>query len=1456
MRLSNKSTFSLASLILLLALGVVFGTTFVMAHAPDDTTVGPHTHPVTEAVAEDTSATPPVLPVPLHNTHPVPVITLRSGQPNVRGNMIALDATTNTTFTLVVDYGMDVTDTATNTDTTGVADDDLSIGDTAHTTLQVDNTAATDAGLAITRVVGDASMFEVVVTPGLYPNADTAATATNDDRLTFRIQLPAGGLFSLQTTEIGTGVDPVTVPGGASLASALSVFTLVDVLPELPPEPPEPDTTAPFFEVITTPAGNTELTAGDQVQFALFASEPLGTGNNELLETDVEGTTNVASMSFIRVSNFQYVVIVTPTDHTKPIVLTIPADAVMDIGPTPNGNAEQTFTFTPADTVAPTVTITSAAGTGTDADKVVFTFTFSEPLAAGSFTSADIDRTQSNVLLAGEPVMSTTDPKVYTLVVTPPATGSATIVLKTGSVMDIQDNVLEGDQSHTYIPPVPPGPATITAPAGGNVGNTTAGATITITFSKDPGTVTAAGVTLDGSGTTRTVKAGTASGSISLTWTGTDAGTSDNGSGTITYTIPAPPVLDPYTSPEITIAAGGFVVVVRSETGAMGSLLTAYDSSINLAAWMDMPDLQNVFDTDAIHGGGALILTQSGDSSVALNPGTVGISEIMWAINESNLGDAVARRAGQWIELHNLNTTAVNVKLSWKTGAKDIAADASINGDLDRPYLDVVTNVFHDRPGNNYDHDNDGGTPNIGHWTLPGSNGNPLTGENFVSAARKGTFDLNSKHDGKFNKRFTRSGKQVNATNSPDGRNKDQWAASATPYARRSTSLGVGLGSVVYEDHGTPGRVNTFTPERADTKVARTNVPFNKVIFSEVANRSNEAYEWIELRNVSDGEINLRNYLISIVESKPAQADRNKPDNDKIFYQFPSNDRAKIAAGGVFLLVASDPRDNPDHPLAVGYNVDIDDEDQVVGSRNNPVHYKVMRKSDQDAYQYEGTGLPDSGDFILILRRPDNPEGHRSGADGGKGVAERGKDDLDKVVDIAGYHPNSDSDNLRMGNYPNIVSSTNTWPLRNFEALDFNRNKFEVDKVHYRANNSSRGSHNDHRAAWQDASYTGIGYKRQAADSAAHGGSPGYHGNTTGLQADNKVIISEIMLSQGDRGDLPQWIELYNPSKTHAVNLADNVGWRLVIENPDRAPIITINFKDDGNVKVIPPNQTVLIVSSSARDYGSDTLPRGTVFPNTRVLNAFTAIRGETFELESRTSPLLNPAGFNLRLMDGKTSNNKTDGRYIGEISDEIGSLDGNPRTNDEPTWEFPSGMTEDGNRTSLVRTFVNGVPQDGMMATSWTRASDTDGFAQLFVRHTWYGDETDYGTPADRTGSILPVSLSFFRPTLENGEVVIRWTTESELDNAGFNILRSESRNGEYKQVNTELIAGHGTTGERHSYKWVDPTAKPGVVYYYQIEDVSFAGERQALALTKLKGLISAKNKLTTRWGELKSQD
>ena len=119
-----------------------------------------------------------------------------------------------------------------------------------------------------------------------------------------------------------------------------------------------------------------------------------------------------------------------------------------------------------------------------------------------------------------------------------------------------------------------------------------------------------------------------------------------------------------------------------------------------------------------------------------------------------------------------------------------------------------------------------------------------------------------------------------------------------------------------------------------------------------------------------------------------------------------------------------------------------------------------------------------------------------------------------------------------------------------------------------------------------------------------------------------------------------------------------------------------------------------------------------------------------------------------------------------------------------------------------------------------------------------------------------LPVTLSVFRAEHTDAGVVIKWITESEIDNAGFYIYRSETKEGEFKVVNPSMIQGAGTTGERNEYTWTDTTAKPNIVYYYRIEDVSHAGERKQLATVRLRGLVSASGKLTICWADLKIQN
>ena len=94
------------------------------------------------------------------------------------------------------------------------------------------------------------------------------------------------------------------------------------------------------------------------------------------------------------------------------------------------------------------------------------------------------------------------------------------------------------------------------------------------------------------------------------------------------------------------------------------------------------------------------------------------------------------------------------------------------------------------------------------------------------------------------------------------------------------------------------------------------------------------------------------------------------------------------------------------------------------------------------------------------------------------------------------------------------------------------------------------------------------------------------------------------------------------------------------------------------------------------------------------------------------------------------------------------------------------------------------GMATMGTAANGWRLASDTD---LVLGPTSWYGSDEDAGTPGYDSGGPLPVELSMFYPARDRltGAVVITWETQSELNNAGFFIKRSEARNGEFKVIN-----------------------------------------------------------------------
>ena len=225
--------------------------------------------------------------------------------------------------------------------------------------------------------------------------------------------------------------------------------------------------------------------------------------------------------------------------------------------------------------------------------------------------------------------------------------------------------------------------------------------------------------------------------------------------------------------------------------------------TVSVQTWECMPDLgvllgranhtyaDNRGGTLVVEGGGGLIVKQSpdhmADATVAgsgtIVAGTVGITEIMWAIDRSELfGQTRNFRQSQeqWIELHNLNNFEVKVTLFDLVGEE--AYSYNTYGELDR-----MTNF---------------NLPQFkGSWPIRdanrGQDGDSDYGENFVAMQRgPATLAKNYLH-GDF-----------------DGRDGGKWTKATAVYLTRSANFRntgqLDVNNLNYDFIGTPGRDNRY----------------------------------------------------------------------------------------------------------------------------------------------------------------------------------------------------------------------------------------------------------------------------------------------------------------------------------------------------------------------------------------------------------------------------------------------------------------------------------------------------------------------------------------------------------------------------------------------------------------------------------------------------------------------
>ena len=828
----------------------------------------------------------------------------------------------------------------------------------------------------------------------------------------------------------------------------------------------------------------------------------------------------------------------------------------------------------------------------------------------------------------------------------------------------------------------------------------------------------------------------------------------------------------------IVIPANKFVVLARSPK--------AEDAGFTAAISPDPIDIDDNLWQNLRH---FLVTTEGGTIDLIGPVGrpvkSVVISEVMWG-NDNGLSDPTN---SQWIELYN--TTGADIDLmNWKlqfstkdygqnmfTGDDAKASASATTGALTDASNPVVDKLSTWREVGNY-----------WLWEITDTAGGKY-GQSGKSTRNSATspgnpFELISMQ------RKIDYAKVEKGDHDPD-----------TVKNRNKQLEGIpGTGSGNWEASPEHGHLSTYrkgTPGAAPSikKHDKTGVPRGSVVFNEIANRSDKKHDWIELYNKSSSAKKINGWELSLVTAT---------DTDTELFIFTSDDDINVPAKGYLLIVNTDPRNTT---LEGGYDVvnpgNSARQSDGAGTKPSRLYY-VSDKLD----------IPNEK-FLLILRNGNDKTGTH-----------------EKIEDIAGNNPD----------FPKNADNTDVWPLRVWDLGATNDLGEKNDKTWTR----DQGKAVFHGDEWKDnGGFTGVGIDRKYGSSDSYtSGTPGYANNAVqneiksdGLTHANPVIISEIMFGAGN-GRVPQWIELHNPSHTQTVNLKN---WKLDI----------LNYYSDETLEVdhsatltlpevrIQPNQTVLIVSTSGRNSGSDE------FPDDRIINVWsnTDLR-QALSMQDRRDAILSATGFHLKLSDpGK------------KVVDEVGNIDANRRTNDEPDWTLPGGNFDGSRRSSMVRDLA-GSANDGTDRDSWRDAvgvlSDTIKADELY-----YGDNEDVGTPGYTPGGVLPVQLSsFYSKRNDTGAVVITWSTESELDNAGFNILRSQSRTGEFVRINAQLIPGAGTTGEKTAYTWTDTGASPNVLYFYQIEDVSLAGDHRTLRTTRLRGYIGAAGKATTTWGDLKSRE
>jgi hypothetical protein len=129
-------------------------------------------------------------------------------------------------------------------------------------------------------------------------------------------------------------------------------------------------------------------------------------------------------------------------------------------------------------------------------------------------------------------------------------------------------------------------------------------------------------------------------------------------------------------------------------------------------------------------------------------------------------------------------------------------------------------------------------------------------------------------------------------------------------------------------------------------------------------------------------------------------------------------------------------------------------------------------------------------------------------------------------------------------------------------------------------------------------------------------------------------------------------------------------------------------------------------------------------------------------------------------------------------------------------------------------------LPNGNYLVTNGTGLHEIDGTNGTLIRTIHSSTNMQYISYIDY--SVIPVELTSFNALVIGSSVELKWSTATELNNSGFEILRSVRNDNNWQALG--FVPGFGTTTEPKDYSFIDNSIESGT-YYYKLKQVDFDG-------------------------------